>query len=362
MPELSIGVYLAAAWAAGAAWMLALAFRTRALGSRLMDHPDARKHHAAPVPRVGGLAIAGALAATALLLLSGGPLDAVWLPFLVLAGGATVIGAADDLGRLSTSEKLAAQVALSGVAGVWLEWSGHGAGAFGDLTFGWLSPLMTALWVFAVITVVNFIDGIDGITAFVCVCMLSVGVGCGAGPGDGTLYLLAAAALLGVAFWNVTPARVFLGDAGSHLLGLLVAVLPLGVRGAPEAVSSVPWPLAAAPLLPCVIDVGWGVAAKVRHGIPVHAAHSDHVYQRITKAGASHLASAARYGLLTLTGVALACASGSLGLAMTLGLAALVLGVHFGTAWRRTRDVPLSFPPSGEVSGTGRRPEAAGRR
>mgnify|MGYP001825272863 CR=1 FL=1 len=343
MPAVSPGILLEALWTGGAAWVLALAFAARARASRLLDVPDARKQHAAPVPRVGGIAVAGALLAGALMLFAGGPLAWPWAPYLALAAGAFAIGLADDLGRLQTRDKLAWQVVLSGLAGAVLAWRGDGVGAFGAITFGWLSPLMTALWVFAVLTVVNFIDGIDGITACVVVVMLGIGFGCGAGPGNGTLYLLAAAAVCGTAFWNVTPARVFLGDSGTHLLGFLVATLPMTVRAAPEAVASVPWAYAAAPLMPCVLDVGWGIVSKIRHGVPIHAAHSDHVYQRITKAGTSHLGSAVRYGVLTVIGAALVRWSGDLGFEATVAVAAVVLLLHFGQAAVATRGVPHEF-------------------
>src|SRR5205085_8727400 len=119
------------------------------------------------------------------------------------------------------------------------------------------------------------------------------------------------AAAIGFLVWNRPPARVFMGDGGSHLLGFLVAVqvFPVPVwrvlSDFEYAFEAAPWPLVAAPLVPSIVDVAEALIHKARHGIPMSQAHNDHLYQRLVKAGWSHGAVAIRYGVLALLAVVL---------------------------------------------------------
>ena len=107
--------------------------------------------------------------------------------------------------------------------------------------------------------------------------------------------------------------------------------------------GAVPWAVAAAPLLPGVIDVGEGIRAKARHGVPLWRAHADHLYQRLTKAGWSHPAVAVRYAALAACAVVLvAWVAPRLGLAACLVTGLLVLGWHRFDGLRRTRHLPWS--------------------
>jgi UDP-GlcNAc:undecaprenyl-phosphate GlcNAc-1-phosphate transferase len=324
----------------------------------LVDTPSARSTHARPVARVGGIGLlAGMLTAVAVLALRAhGALDAAgaWLPYGLPALLFFLIGLADDRWRLSARPKLLAQAAVAALAVVLgLRWGGAAAGPFGALDFGALTPVMTWLWIVAVVTLVNFVDGIDLITACVTVVVLGAAAGAQAGPGDGMLHALAAAALLGVVLFNVSPARLFLGDAGTHLLGFLVAAAALGLPAAgPRAPVALPWVLASAPLLPAVIDVALALVSKARRGVPLAAAHSDHLHQRLTKAGWSHPASALRYGALALLALLMVTevARGA-GLVACLAISAVVLAMHLGTALHTTRGVAWSPHVRG---GTGR--------
>jgi UDP-GlcNAc:undecaprenyl-phosphate GlcNAc-1-phosphate transferase len=310
------------------------------LGGRLgmLDVPSARSSHRAPVPRSGGVGILAALAlAAAAFAAFGGATGgwAAWAPYAVPAVLYFGVGFADDVRRLGAGRKFLLQAIAAALAvALGLRWGGRELGPFGAMEFGAATPFMTWLWLVAVVIVVNFVDGIDLITAATCAVVLAAGAGGRAGPGEGALFAAAAGATLGFAAWNATPARVFAGDAGTHLLGFLVAATACGApdagAGAPHGL---PWAAVGAPLLPGVLDVGIGIASKWRRGVPLVAAHNDHPYQRLAKAGRSHATVALRYGALAAVGVLLAArVAPDLGLLPCAAASLAILAWHLGTA------------------------------
>ncbi len=319
----------------------------------LVDTPSARSMHSEPVPRVGGIAVlVGLFAGLTMVFLT---FDATqgWGPYIVPLVLYFAIGLADDVGYLSTRRKLFLQiVAAASAVMLGLRWGGDAIGPFAELRFGWMTPHMTALWLFAVVMLVNFVDGIDLITSTVAVVVLGAAAGGGAGPAGGFLYAVAAAAVLGMVVWNVTPARVFPGDSATHMLGFLMAAAACGVpSGDPLApvTAALPWAAASAPLLPGVIDVAMGIYGKVKRGVPVHAAHSDHLYQRLTKIGWTHAGSALRYGVLALVALALVTrVAPAYGLLACVGVSVAVLIWHLAGGWSATRRVPWGASANGD--------------
>jgi UDP-N-acetylmuramyl pentapeptide phosphotransferase/UDP-N-acetylglucosamine-1-phosphate transferase len=307
---------------------------------RLLDPPDERRLHVVPTPRLGGVAVlAGAAAALAAL----GPRPGAAVAWGALAFFA--VGLLDDLSRGRRGPpplaKAALQVAAGGVAaGLGLRFegvlSGEAGGTWPSFGFGALQAPMTVLWFVAVVNAVNFLDGSDAIVPATSVVVLSAAAGVSTGSVASTA-LAAAGAVLGFAAWNAPPARIFLGDGGSHLVGFLVAATACSGGGAP----AVPWPLVGAALVPAVVDVAMALAHKARTGIPLSQAHHDHLYQRLVKAGRSPASVALRYAALSLAAVVVA---GPLALrvgapvASAIGLA--VLAAHLGTGARATRHVP----------------------
>lgn len=313
----------------------------------LLDAPAAHKSHARPVPRSGGLGLALGLGVGALAAIAPGDGAATGRAWGLPALGFFALGWADDRFRLRARTKLVGQVLLAASAvGLGLSWGGGGWGAFPALAFGAATPWMTGLWIVAVVTLVNFLDGIDLLTVAWTAVPLAVAAGAGAGPDGGACFAAALGALLGFAAWNVTPARAFVGDAGTHLLGFLVAASAL--EGPGPHVAALPWPVVGGLLLPAVVDVAAGLVAKARRGVPLSAAHRDHPYQRLTRRGLPHAAVALRYGALTLL-AAWTAARGSSPL-LALGGAALgvlVLGGNLLEASRAPRAPASAFSYNG---------------
>lgn len=317
----------------------------------LVDVPSGRSTHERPVPRIGGLALVLGIGSgvTGLVLSGGLSLDAMdaWWPYLLPAGGYLLIGLADDRFRLPARWKFVAQAGAAAYAVfLGLRWGGEALGPFGALTFGPATPFMTWLWLVAVVILVNFLDGLDCITVAGSAVVLSAAWGGAAGPGAGALYAIAAVAVLGLTFWNVTPARTFPGDSATHLLGFLVASVALELPGQAGVglTHALPWAAASAPLVPGVIDVALGLLDKQRHGVSLARAHNQHLSQRLTKRGRPHVAVALRYGALSLAALGLvAWVSPRYGLGVCL-LAALVLLLwHLGGGLRETHDLPYRF-------------------
>jgi UDP-N-acetylmuramyl pentapeptide phosphotransferase/UDP-N-acetylglucosamine-1-phosphate transferase len=308
-----------------------------------LDLPAGHKSHVTPTPRTGGLGLAAAAFAAALPALGEAGLAAA-SAYTLPALGFLLLGWWDDRCDLSPAVKAVGQVGLALLAVLLgLRWQGGAGAGLPALEFGALTPLMSALWIVAVTTVVNFLDGIDLITAASTSVLLALAAGAGAGPGAGAFYAAFLGATLGFAFWNVTPARTFVGDGGTHLLGFVLAATAMHVPGASAPGVALPWPAVGGALLVGVVDVAAGLVAKARRGVSLTAAHRDHPYQRLTRRGFSHAAVALRYGALALL-AAWATGPGAerFGAPAMLALGALVLGANLLEAARAPR-APDSF-------------------
>jgi UDP-N-acetylmuramyl pentapeptide phosphotransferase/UDP-N-acetylglucosamine-1-phosphate transferase len=310
--------------------------RRLALRSGRLDVPSARSSHARPTARTGGFAIAaGCVAGAAVARASG--LPALPSGLVLGAGGFFLAGALDDLVGLRPVVKLllqAAAASAAAAAGLRLDLAAWGAWP-GFYVGPWAAPA-AALWAVAVVNVVNFMDGIDGITTATTLVVLAAALGAGDGAFDAA-HVAAAGAVAGFLPWNAPPARIFMGDGGSHLLGFLVASAALaGPSGGAPA-----WPMVVAALLPSGIDVAGALVTKRRRGVPLSEPHNDHRYQRLVKAGSGHGAVAIRYGVLA---ACLAWAAGPFaalaGPGAALGFVALLLVAHVAQAARATAGVP----------------------
>jgi UDP-N-acetylmuramyl pentapeptide phosphotransferase/UDP-N-acetylglucosamine-1-phosphate transferase len=250
-----------------------------------VDIPNDRSSHTAPATRGVGIAPMVAVAVGGLLLLALHGLAGQWtilIACIATAIAATLVGLAEDVRGVPTRVRLVLQ------AGV----GSFGAAAIAAATgngFVWV-PL-GALSIAVYINAANFMDGIDGISGLH---GLVVGVTYAAiGVLAGHEWLTAGGILLAVAFlgflpWNVIHGRMFLGDAGSYLLGAFVAALAFAAF-----VNGVSPIALAAPVALYLVDTGTTIVRRFRQGEPWLEAHRAHIYQRLTDRGLTHLQVAA---------------------------------------------------------------------
>jgi Fuc2NAc and GlcNAc transferase len=311
------------------------AVRFAAARTGMLDVPGPRSSHTRATPRGGGLAVAAALGVAVVVLAPGPWGDAPAVSALLLAAGAAaLLGLADDRFSLSAPWRLILQslVATAFVAV---------AGGFDRLPLpeplhvptGPLGGTLAVVWIVAVVNFYNFLDGIDGLAALQ---GAVTGVGIALAAWDPFASLLAAALAGGCAaflVFNWSPARIFLGDVGSLLLGFSFAALPLLAPPAtrPRAVFFV-----ALSLWLFLADATFTLVRRFARGARWDEAHREHLYQRLVKAGATHraVALAVGGGSVLLTAAALLAWRAGGGLEAAAALLALGL---FAAEWNAVR-------------------------
>lgn len=254
-----------------------------------LDLPNARSSHTAPTPLGGGIAIAFVLCLVLPLLAWQGALE--WRLCLGLVGaglGVCVIGALDDFWRdISAFWRLTVHF----MAAAWvLAWVGN---PLLDVvppleTSSWLAAACTALYLVWLLNLYNFMDGIDGLAGMeavsVCGSMVLVYQLAGVGAYGGILSATVAAAVGGFLVWNFPRARIFLGDAGSGFIGILLGAMSL------QASASNPdlfwaWVIL---LGAFVVDATVTLARRVIRGDTFYEAHRTHAYQLAAQHLGSH--------------------------------------------------------------------------
>ena len=313
-----------------------------------------RDVHDTPTPRLGGLAmcaglLAGLLLASKLPLMSAVFEDGAGVPLALLSGVAIIValGLIDDRWGLAAPTKLAGQVlaasvmALQGITVIWLPIGG--TLVLDPVT----SVLLTVLVVLVCINAINMVDGLDGLAAgivavaaiafFAYSYLLSVEVGFERATMATLVSALLAGMCLGFLPHNLFPARVFMGDTGSMMLGLLLAagiitlsgqVDPSAIEGGTLLPALLPILLPVAVMAVPLLDLGLAVLRRTRRGRSPFAPDKQHMHHRLLEVGHSQRrAVALMYGLTAViagTAVALAFVPVVYGvLILVVGLAGL---------------------------------------
>ena len=274
--------------------------------------PDERRVHPRPTPTLGGVAMYVGLLAGLATATQVAQFDPVFRdnsePLGILLGATIIllVGALDDLVELSAPAKVAGMV-LAGSAlsllGVSMLWFRIPFGGIVSVSPD-LAPLVTVLWVLGMANAVNLIDGLDGLAAGV------VAIAAGAfalysdhlfeagrlGIDNNSIGPLVAVVALGMCLgflpFNVHPAKMFMGDAGALLLGLLMACWTLLVGGGThEAATGSTYFFLAPLLIPLVImgvpvlDMAFAVVRRASRRASVAAPDRDHLHHRLERLG-----------------------------------------------------------------------------
>src|SRR6266513_2510839 len=253
----------------------------------VVDQPGARRLNRRAVPRLGGIALFFGIFVPALAFL---PLGRETKGLLLGAAVATTVGAIDDFRGLVWWEKLGGQVAAAAIPtgfGIWVH----------RFTFPivgvhalpkWVGVPLTILWIVAIMNMVNFLDGLDGLAAGVCAisgftfCLIALSLG---RPNPALLAAVVFGACLGFLRHNFYPARIFMGDSGALLLGFTLGALSVQGLLKTAAVATLLFPLLV--LAVPIIDTSFVVAKRLKYRQPVYGADRSHLHHRFMNIGFS---------------------------------------------------------------------------
>jgi UDP-GlcNAc:undecaprenyl-phosphate GlcNAc-1-phosphate transferase len=264
--------------------------------------PDLHHTHKAPVPRLGGIALAGAFVTLELCISLLFP-DHTNLHdrfvLLITSLAMFALGLWDDLKPLGAKRKLLGQVIISalvccfgiGIMTFKIPWSGH------IINLGNWGILITIVWLVTMTNLINLIDGVDGLASGICLMLMALLVY--VGHQNGAFEFVAAGmagALLGFLWFNFPPARIYLGDGGAYFLGFQIGFLSLigSHKGTIIAALLAPLFVLALP----IVDTLLAIARRGLHGLPIFRPDRKHIHHRLLDMGFSR-----RKAVLSLYGV-----------------------------------------------------------
>jgi UDP-N-acetylmuramyl pentapeptide phosphotransferase/UDP-N-acetylglucosamine-1-phosphate transferase len=270
-------------------------------GQRILDIPNERSSHIVATPRGGGLSFIIAFAITGLVYailddhfprlvtgqISRSDFLYLWLALTPLA----IIGLIDDYKTLSARVRYLVQLVVAVLITV------H----FGLIPLPGVSSLntpslildaaFTVIGITALINFYNFMDGLDGLVASLTALQLILISFYFAQP----FYLLLATAIVGFLWWNWSPAKIFMGDVGSTVLGAIIAIALLSNHNHLIQVWS-----ALTVTFPLIGDAIYTIIRRLLRKENIFQAHRSHLYQRLQQSGWSHEQVTICYLALTL--------------------------------------------------------------
>ncbi|MBP1704839.1 MAG: hypothetical protein H6Q36_578 [Chloroflexi bacterium] len=335
---------LVAVFAAAALLSLLVTPLVRRLARRfdVVDQPGARRVHSSPIPRGGGLAVAGSFIVVAGVTLAIAGDGATFATAALsrqevaalLAGGAlgAVLGTIDDWFDLRARWQLVGQLVLAVFAvslGITVDALANPFGP-GVIELGGLFGVgFTVVWILGMVNSINFIDGLDGLSsgialiAAVTLAIISL-TGPVVQPDIAMLCLAFAGALAGFLRWNFHPASIFVGTSGVMFMGYTLALLSiLGTAKVAVALLVLGVP---------IIDTFWIIVRRLAAGHSPFSPDRGHIHHRLLDLGLSHVQTVLLiYGLCVALAILSLVLSGSgqlyafLGALVVFGLVLLLL-------------------------------------
>ncbi len=251
------------------------------LATRLwLDTPNARSSHHKPTPSSAGVVVVPVLVAVLLGAWFSGFWAVGYAECAALGGAAALcaLGARDDRRSLSVRVRLLVQFAAAASL----------VTAYGLFSLFPLNAIVLVIALVWLVNLYNFMDGIDGLAALQCVLSAATLGALGYLAGASAEFVMASAvvgaAYLGFLVFNLPPARLFMGDAGSLPAGLLLGWL--GLWSALEGwLEPVVWLILMSPFL---LDTGITLLRRRWRGEVLAQAHREHFYQRLARRYGSH--------------------------------------------------------------------------
>lgn len=280
--------------------VLTALIRRYALSRSLIDIPNARSSHTVPTPRGGGVSIVVAfLLATVALGLAGLISSSVAIALTGAGALVAVLGFMDDHGHIAARWRLLGHFAAAVWALIWLDGLAPVRVIGMTVHPGVIGQILAAFYLVWMLNLYNFMDGIDGIASVealtVCggislIYVLSGSTGILWGP------MLLAAAVIGFLYWNFPPARIFMGDAGSGFLGIVLGILSVQASWtSPQLFWA--WLIL---LGVFVVDATVTLFHRLLRGEKIYEAHRSHAYQFASRRYGKHLPVTLGVGLINL--------------------------------------------------------------
>jgi UDP-GlcNAc:undecaprenyl-phosphate/decaprenyl-phosphate GlcNAc-1-phosphate transferase len=307
--------------AAAVTYILTPLVRRGAIAINAQHAPRSRDVHTAPTPLLGGLAMYGGLVAALLVaerlpyLQRAFPSSRTVTGLLLAAGLLVLIGVVDDRWEIGALAKLAGQIAVGGIvvwSGAYLPWIPLPGGGQMVLEPD-LSYTVTILIIVVTVNAVNFIDGLDGLAAgvvgisalafMVYSYTLTNSVGIPSQSVPAVVSAVLAGVCIGFLPHNFHPARIFMGDTGAMLLGLLLAYGPISSTASLDPnilinyasnkpvdrfATILPLLLPIAILIIPYTDLLLAVVRRMLAGLSPFAADRQHLHHRLQNMGHSH--------------------------------------------------------------------------
>ncbi|CNH21139.1 polyprenol phosphate:N-acetyl-hexosamine 1-phosphate transferase [Yersinia thracica] len=272
--------------------ILTCLLRRYALNNNIIDTPNSRSSHVIPTPRGGGVAIVITFLIGIILFYFQGYIPILSAIGLIVSGGViALVGFWDDHGHIAARWRLLAHFSaaafllfclggfpvliISGVA----------------INLGILGSLFGLLFLVWMLNLYNFMDGIDGLASAQAITTSIGAIVIYFISGDHieldsylVLWLLAST-VLGFLVWNFPPAKIFMGDAGSGFLGLIIGSLAISA-GWIETKFFFCWLIL---LGLFIVDATWTLVRRVIGGFKVYEAHRSHGYQIASRKFKRHL-------------------------------------------------------------------------
>ena len=275
--------------------------------------PDERRVHARPTPTLGGIAMLAGFCVGMVVAWRMEAFDTIFegntepLGLLIAAVLILAVGVIDDLREVSAPAKVsgivvsASVLVLSGISILTLRIPFVSTFI---LDPNW-SYLLSVLWVLGMTNAINLIDGLDGLAAGIVAIaagtffLYAQQLGHEGLLAEGNIGPLIAVIVLGMCLgflpWNVHPAKIFMGDGGALLLGLLMAASTMVVGGRTDQPFSGQTFFFFAPVfIPLVIlgvpiiDTAWAIVRRARTRSGLATADKDHLHHRLMRLGHGH--------------------------------------------------------------------------
>ncbi|WJV24873.1 MULTISPECIES: MraY family glycosyltransferase [Pseudomonas] len=274
--------------AIGASFCLTALLRYYSLSRNIMDIPNERSSHSIPTPRGGGVSIVMTFLGSLVVMRCLGWID---LPFFLAVAGSgllvAIVGFMDDHGHVAARWRLLGHFGGALWALFWL--GGMPTIEIGGVGFDWrwVGGFVASVYLVWILNLYNFMDGIDGIASVeaICVCL-----------GSCVLYLVSgnqslvwaplmlASAVSGFLIWNFPPARIFMGDAGSGFLGIVLGVFSIQAGHVEPRLFWV-WIIL---LGVFIVDATLTLLCRLARGDRVYKAHRSHAYQYASRLYGRH--------------------------------------------------------------------------